>query len=91
MVDIIAQQVADNASELIQNDGLIGATQNAIMNAAENVSEALGVAGKAAVPEIHEAPFYADVEFWVGMAFVLVSVSYLSHYSPISGNLCKTA
>ena len=41
------------------------------MNAAENVSEVLGAAGKSAVGEVAEVPFYAEVEFWIGMAFVL--------------------
>ena len=71
MVDVITEEIAENAPVAPSGDGLIDATQNVIMNAAENVSEALGAAGKAAVPEIHEVPFYAEVEFWIGMAFVL--------------------
>lgn len=49
---------------------LIDATQNAIMDAAENVSEILA-AGKSVATEIKDAPFYTEVEFWVAMAFVL--------------------
>lgn len=71
MVDIVDEEIAEAVSAETAGDGLIGATQNVIMNAAENVSEALGVAGKTATAELPEVPFYADVEFWVGMAFIL--------------------
>jgi F-type H+-transporting ATPase subunit b len=71
MVDVITEEIAEDASVTQGGDGLIDATQNVIMNAAENVSEALGVAGKTAVSEVSELPFYAETEFWVGMAFVL--------------------
>lgn len=49
---------------------LIDATQNIIMDAAENVSEVIS-AGKAVAGEIHETPYYMEVEFWVAVAFVL--------------------
>lgn len=71
MVDVITEEIAENAPVAPSGDGLIDATQNVIMNAAENVSEALGAASKTTVPDISEVPLYADVEFWVGMAFVL--------------------
>lgn len=71
MVDVITEEIAENAPVASSGDGLIDATQNVIMNAAENVSEALGAASKTTVPDISEVPLYADVEFWVGMAFVL--------------------
>ena len=84
MVDAITQQIAENTPELSSSDGLINATQNVIMNAAENVSVALGAASKATVPQVHEAPFYAEVEFWIGMAFVLsVCVLFKPLYSYI--------
>lgn len=50
--------------------GIIDATQNIIMDAAENVSEVI-TAGKNAATEIHEVPFYSEVEFWIAVAFVL--------------------
>ena len=71
MVDVITEEIAENAPVAPSGDGLIDATQNVIMNAAENVSEALGAASKTTVPDISEVPLYADVEFWVGMAFIL--------------------
>lgn len=84
MVDVITQQIAENTPELSSSDGLIDATQNVIMNAAENVSVALGAASKAAVPQVQEVPFYAEVEFWIGMAFVLsVCVLFKPLYSYI--------
>lgn len=49
---------------------IIDATQNMIMGAAENVSEVIA-AGKTAATEIHEVPFYSEVEFWIAVAFVL--------------------
>lgn len=60
---------------------IIDATQNIIMDAAENVSEVIS-AGKTAAAEIHEVPYYAEVEFWVAIAFVL-SVFVL--LKPLSG------
>lgn len=71
MVEVIAQQIAENTPELSAGDGLIDATQNVIMNAAENVSVALGAAGNTPVHDIMEIPFYEEVEFWIGVAFVL--------------------
>lgn len=71
MVDVITEEIAENAPVAPSGDGLIDATQNVIMNAAENVSEALGAASKTTVPTVSEVPLYADVEFWVGMAFIL--------------------
>ena len=71
MVDIITEEIAENAPVAPSSDGLIDATQNVIINAAENVSEALGAASKTSVPTVSEVPLYADVEFWVGMAFIL--------------------
>ena len=84
--DIVAEQITETTAEISSGDGLIDATQNVIMNAAENVSEALGVAGKTAVEDVAELPFYAEVEFWVGMAFVL-SVCLLEN---LFVKLCRT-
>ena len=64
---------------------IIDATQNIIMDAAENVSEVIS-AGKTAAAEIHEVPYYAEVEFWVAVAFVL-SVCLL--LKPLSGVIRK--
>ena len=65
--------VIENAEQMMPeaSNDLIGTTQNVIIDAAENVSQALGLVGKTATEEIHEIPFYTDVEFWVGAAFVL--------------------
>lgn len=63
---------------IINSDEIIGATQNAIIGAAENISEALTTETK--VPEHTnepELPPYLEAEFWVGMAFVLVVVSII--------------
>lgn len=53
---------------------LIDATQSAIIDAAENVSAVLDKVNPAAAPHTEVIPFYADVEFWVGMAFILTLV-----------------
>ena len=71
MADEITPEITETPSTLVPSGhDLIDATQNAIMDAAENVSEAIGVAGNA-VTELPESPFYTEVHFWVGIAFVL--------------------
>lgn len=71
MADEITPEITETPSTLVPSGhDLIDATQNAIMDAAENVSEAIGVAGNA-VTELPESPFYTEVHFWVGVAFVL--------------------
>lgn len=71
MADEITSEFTETPSTLVPSGhDLIDATQNAIMDAAENVSEAIGVAGNA-VTELPESPFYTEVHFWVGVAFVL--------------------
>ncbi len=55
---------------VLNGNELIDATQNAIVGVAENVSEALTLVENK--KDSHEqVSFYADAEFWVGMAFVL--------------------
>jgi len=71
MVSTVTEDIVETIEPQSAGDGLIDATQNVIMNAAENVSEVLGAAGKSTVGEISEIPFYAEVEFWIGMAFIL--------------------
>lgn len=71
MADEITAEITEAPSTLVPSGhDLIDATQNAIMDAAENVSEAIGVAGNA-VTELPESPFYTEVHFWVGVVFVL--------------------
>ena len=48
---------------------IIDATQNAVISAAENVSEIIEKTSE----NIHgHGPFYHNPEFWVGLAFILV-------------------
>ena len=74
--DSAVEQSGEQVSEtepLINGNELIDATQNAIVGAAENVSEALTLTEKP--QDVHheeKVPLYMDVEFWVGMSFVLV-------------------
>lgn len=56
---------------------LLDATQNAIIDAAENVSEVFEKTDSAVVHHGAELPFYAEVEFWVGMAFILAILSII--------------
>lgn len=86
MVDIVTEEATENLPTLSTGDGLIDATQNVIINAAENVSEALGVA-KVPVKEVTELPFYGEVEFWIAAAFVL-SVCVL--FSPLGKFIKKS-
>lgn len=65
-VSIDDMPITTNGNELLD------ATQNAIIDAAENVTEALTLTEKPATHIAEEIPLYLDVEFWVGMSFVVV-------------------
>ena len=67
----VTEEIAENVPAPSAGDSLIDATQHVIINAAENVSAALGAAGKTTAVEVAEIPFYSEVEFWIGLAFVL--------------------
>ena len=49
---------------------IIDATQNAVIDAAENMAEMMEETAVAATQHEHEI-FYLSAEFWVAMAFVL--------------------
>ena len=79
---------AESAPVITSGEQLIDATQDAIIGAAENVSEVIGVAANKTMPQkIHHEPLYMEVEFWVGMAFVL---SVILLFKPLS-KFIKTA
>ena len=71
------EEIVSNSEESFQDtltkgNELIDATQNAIIDAAENVTGIFDKATNSIPPsEVHLTPFYTEVEFWVGMAFVL--------------------
>lgn len=70
--EITDSSLSDAAAATLQTgNDLIDATQNAIIDAAENVSEVFDKANPDIAHQLTEVPFYADVEFWVGMAFIL--------------------
>lgn len=80
MVDQInALAIDEQATDILPLSGnnLLDSTQNAIVGAAENVSQVID-AGKTAV-QSHLAiePFYLEVHFWVGVAFVLAMLVLL--------------
>ena len=78
----------ESAPVITSGEQLIDATQDAIMGAAENVSEVIGVAASKTMPqEVHHEPLYMEVEFWVGMAFVL---SVMLLFKPL-GKFIKAA
>lgn len=77
MADEINTDITETPTLVPSGQELLDATQNAIMDAAENVSEAIGVAGKTAVTELPETPFYVEVHFWVGVAFILAILCIL--------------
>ncbi len=73
--EIIDNSLSEDSINVLANDNdLIDATQNAIINAAENVSEVFEKPNPDLAHNITDVPFYADVEFWVGMAFILTVV-----------------
>ena len=77
MDEDLTTEISDTPAVIQSGQDLIDATQNAIIDAAENVSEVIGVSGKSsAVTTMHE-PFYAEVHFWVGVAFVLAILCIL--------------
>lgn len=82
MADEIITEIPDVVTTVPKGQDIIDATQSAIMDAAENVSEVIGAAGKTAVAELPEEPFYTEVHFWVGVAFVLAVLCVLK---PIYG------
>jgi len=64
MEDSLKQTISDDSN-------LLDATQNAIMDAAENVSGVLNSAADSSALPAPAEPFYTEVEFWLAMAFVL--------------------
>ncbi len=62
--DSIKQTISDD-------DNLLDATQNAIIDAAENVSGALNSSADLPMSSLPSEPFYTEVEFWLAVAFVL--------------------
>ena len=88
MGDEVMINNAESAPVITSGEQLIDATQDAIIGAAENVSEVIGVAANKTIPQkIHHEPLYMEVEFWVGMAFVL---SVMLLFKPLS-KFIKTA
>lgn len=80
--------VDDATQALPLGHGLIDSTQNAIIDAAENVSQVFDTAGKTVAHELDVVPFYGEVHFWVGVAFVLaVLVLLVPAYRFIKGAL----
>ena len=72
---------------------LLDATQNAVIEAVGNVSEILEKSEtktQAVVEEqSDEAPFYAEAEFWVGVAFILLVVGLFAPISKVIKSLLK--
>lgn len=65
---------------------LIDATQSAIIDVAENVSHVLENAAEKSVVVEKDVPFYTEIEFWIGVAFVL-TIFVLYKYA---GNIFKS-
>jgi len=80
--------VDDAAQALPLGHGLLDSTQDAIMGAAENVSQVFDTAGKTVAQELNVAPFYEETHFWVGMAFILaILILLVPAYRYIKGAL----
>ncbi|MBQ8670975.1 MAG: hypothetical protein IJ525_00450 [Alphaproteobacteria bacterium] len=81
--------IEDSIKQTISDDGnLLDATQNAIIDAAENVSGALNSSADLPISSLPSEPFYTEVEFWLAVAFVL-AISSLAKplYSIIKNSL----
>lgn len=59
------------AENIPSGNDLIDATQSVIIDAAENVTQVFDKTDITPVNTLVQEPFYTEVEFWVGMAFVL--------------------
>ena len=72
---------------------LLDASQNAVIEAVGNVSEILEKSEtktQAVVEEqSDETPFYAEAEFWVGVAFILLVVGLFAPISKVIKSLLK--
>jgi F-type H+-transporting ATPase subunit b len=75
----------ENAS---QHDGMeiLDATQNAVIEAVDNVSGLITETHQPEVPTAHHEAFYQEAEFWVGAAFILVVVALVK---PVGSALKK--
>lgn len=69
-----ALETINESAQTTSGNELLDATQNAIIGAAENVTEALTLTEKPITPKEEQIPLYMDVEFWVGMSFVVVVI-----------------
>lgn len=71
----IDEQAADMLP--LSGNSLLDSTQNAIVGAAENVSQVLDAGKTAMQSHLAAEPFYLEVHFWVGVAFVLAMLVLL--------------
>ncbi len=71
MDEALINEISETSTVVPSGQDIIDATQNAIIDAAENVSEAIVATGKTAATELPAEPFYLEIHFWVGVAFVL--------------------
>ena len=72
-------------TETMPNQEILDATQDAVLNAANSVANALETTAQEL--GVHGAePFYMEAEFWVGMAFVLVVIGL---FKPVGSVLVK--
>lgn len=70
--DLTSTVETSTPSPLSKGSEFIDATQNAIIDAAENVTGIFdATADKTPQIEANIEPFYTEIEFWVGLAFVL--------------------
>ena len=68
--NLIDDVVEETITELPSNNTIIDSTQNAIMGVAENVSQVFDTTDSVEV-NAGGVPFYTEVHFWIGVAFVL--------------------
>lgn len=72
---------------------LLDATQNAVIEAVGNVSEILEKSETKTQVVVEEqsdeTPFYAEAEFWVGVAFILLVVGLFAPISKVIKSLLK--
>lgn len=91
----MAEEITDENATVTTGRDLLDATQNAVINAVENVSEIIDNKDEksisAEIEQIVEPkePFYLETEFWVAMAFCLVVVGLFLPISKVVKKLLR--
>lgn len=91
----MAEEIIEENAAVTTGRELLDATQNAVINAVENVSEIIETKEEKKTETIVEQvseprePFYVEAEFWVAMAFFLLVIGLFWPLSKVVKSLLK--